>query len=196
MLVMADRGFFSFDLWAGFMATGADLLFRVQSSVKLPPLRMLPDGSYISEIHSRIVKSSAWRLPLSAAGDPRKASHIPVRVVEYCVAGASTVKEPEVYRVITTVLDAEDLTAPEIAAAYHERWEFEIALKEIETQMLESGGRLRSRSPGLVRQEIWGLLLAHYAIRTPQENLPTRHKNSNATLPPQKARTGFPALPS
>jgi IS4 transposase len=86
-------------------------------------------------------------------------------VVEYTVAGVTGETAPEVFRVITTVLDPEDLAAVEIAAAYQERWEYEIALKEIQEQMLESGGRLRSKSPELVRQEIWGLLLAHYAIR-------------------------------
>lgn len=164
MLVIADRGFFSFDLWAEFMATRADLLFRVPAHVKLPALKILEDGSYISEIHSQRTRQAGWRIPLSAAGDPRKATHIPVRVVEYTITGTAPEEEPEVYRVITTVLDPDDLTAPEIAAAYQERWEYEIALKEIETQMLD-GGRLRSKSPELVRQEIWGLLLAHYAIR-------------------------------
>jgi len=68
--------------------------------------------------------------------------------------------------VITTILDPEDVTAPEVAAAYNERWEYEISLKEIENQMLEPGAGLRSKSPELVRQELWGLLLAHYAIRS------------------------------
>ena len=99
-------------------------------------------------------------------GDPRRATHIPVRVVEYTVTGSAEDREPEAFRLITTVLDPEDVTAAEIAAAYHERWEYEIALKEIETQMLKAGSGLRSKSPELVRQELWGLLLAHYAIRS------------------------------
>ncbi len=57
------------------------------------------------------------------------------------------------------------MTAIELAAAYQQRWEYEMSLKEIETQMLEPGSGLRSKTPGLVRQELWGLLLAHYAIR-------------------------------
>jgi IS4 transposase len=103
---------------------------------------------------------------LSAVGDPKRATHIPVRVVEYIVTGTAEGRDPDVLRVITTILDPEDLAAVEIAAAYHERWEYEIALKEIETQMLEPGGGLRSKSPELVRQELWGLLLTHYAIRS------------------------------
>ena len=72
MLVTADRGFYSFKLWAEYMATGADLLFRVSSRLKLPPMKMLPDGSYLSEISSRKVKSSEHRIPLAAVGDPRE----------------------------------------------------------------------------------------------------------------------------
>lgn len=165
MLVIADRGFFSFQLWAEFMATEADLIFRVPAGVKLPAAEILPDGSYLSEIHAKRMHKAVYRIPLSVVGDPRRATHIPVRVVEYTVTGAAEGKEPEVFRLATTVLDPDEVTAPEIAAAYHERWEYEIALKEIETQMLQPGHGLRSKSPELVRQELWGLLLAHYAIR-------------------------------
>lgn len=165
MLVIADRGFYSFQLWAEFLASGADLLFRVASGVKLPASEILPDGSYISAIHSRSTRSSGFQVPLSAVGDPRRATHIPVRVIEYTVTGSGGNAGPEVFRLITTVLSPDDLTAAELAAAYQERWEYEIALKEIETQMLESGHGLRSKSPELIRQELWGLLLAHYAIR-------------------------------
>jgi hypothetical protein len=166
MLVTADRGFFSFKLWAEYMVTRADLLFRVSSTLKLPPGEMLPDGSYLSEISSRKVKSSEYRIPLAAVSDPREATHIPVRVVEYTVSGGENSGDPEIFRLITTVLDHEDVTAAELAAAYHERWEYEISLREIETHMLGPGHGLRSKLPELVRQEFWGLLLAHYSIRS------------------------------
>ena len=209
MLVIADRGFFSFQLWAEFMAAGADLLFRIASFVRLPRGEELPDGSYLSEISSRLVRSSGYRIPLAAVDDPRRATHIPVRVVEYTVNGGTEEREPEVFRVITTILDPEDVTAPEIAASYHERWEYEIALREIETQMLEPGTGLRSKSPELVRQEIWGLLLAHYSIRSlmteaaesagidPDRlsfirsiNVVRRQVTGQAAFPPRKTRPG------
>ena len=85
---MADRGFFSFNLWAEFMSAGADLLFRVPSGMKLPAAEILPDGSYLSEVTSKKVRSSGYRIPLATVGDPREATHIPVRVVEYTVTGA------------------------------------------------------------------------------------------------------------
>ena len=166
MLVIADRGFYSFQLWAEFLASGADLLFRVASGIKLPASEVLPDGSYISVISSRSTRSSGFQIPLSTVQDPRHATHIPVRVIEYTVTAAASSSEAEVFRLITTILDPDDLTAAELAAAYQQRWEYEIALKEIETQMLGPGSGLRSKSPELVRQELWGLLLAHYAVRS------------------------------
>jgi hypothetical protein len=165
MLVIADRGFFSFEFWRDCLLTGADLLFRVASGLKLPVIQVLPDGSYLSEVASPKVRASGFKIPLAVAADPRNATHIPVRVIEYTVTTAGGRGKPETFRLITTILDPDDVTAIELAAAYQQRWEYEISLREIETQMLEPGSGLRSRTPELVRQELWGLLLAHYAIR-------------------------------
>jgi Insertion element 4 transposase N-terminal/Transposase DDE domain len=166
MLVIADRGFFSFEFWRDCLLTGADLLFRVPSGLKLEVLQTLPDGSYLSEIAAQKVRSSGFRVPLETAGDPRNATHIPVRVIEYTVSPARPGAKAEAFRLITTIADPDDVTAVELAAAYAQRWEYEISLREIETQMLEPGGGLRSKSPELLRQELWGLLLAHFAIRS------------------------------
>jgi hypothetical protein len=166
MLVIADRGFFSFEFWRDCLLTGADLLFRVPAGLKLPVLRALPDGSYLSEVATHKVRSSGFKVLLEAAGDPRNATHIPVRVIEYTVSPAQAGGTPETFRLITTILDPDEVTAIELAAAYSQRWEYEISLREIETQMLEPGGGLRSKSPELLRQELWGLLLAHFAIRS------------------------------
>lgn len=110
------------------------------------------------------VRGSGYQIPLSAVNDPRDATHITVRVVEYTVEGSGS-DEPEFFRLITTILDPEDLTSVDLPAAYHERWEYEISLKEVETQLLKSDRGLRSKKPAMVRQELWGLLLAHYGIR-------------------------------
>jgi hypothetical protein len=166
MLVIADRGFFSFEFWRDCLLTGADLLFRVAAGLKLPVIQVLPDGSYLSEVASPKVRASGFKIPLAVAADPRNATHIPVRVIEYTVTTAGGRGKPETFRLITTILDPDDVTAIELAAAYQQRWEYEISLREIETQMLEPGTGLRSRTPELVRQELWGLLLAHYAIRS------------------------------
>ena len=166
MLVIADRGFFSFEFWRDCLLTGADLLFRVPAGLKLPVLQTLPDGSYLSEVHTHKVRGSGFRIPFAEASDPRNATHIPVRVIEYTITPETAAARPETFRLITTIVDPDDVTAVELAAAYAQRWEYEISLREIETQMLEPGSGLRSKSPELLRQELWGLLLAHFAIRS------------------------------
>lgn len=164
MLVLADRGFFSFDLWTQYLATGTDLLWRVTAGIRLPVTELLPDGSYLSVINSKKTRSAGYRIPLSAVDDPRDATHIPVRVIEYTVTGDET-DQSQVFRLVTTILDPQSVTALELATAYQQRWEYEMSLREIETQLLEPGHGLRSKTPELVRQEFWALLLAHYAIR-------------------------------
>jgi Transposase DDE domain len=164
MLIIADRGYFAFDLWQQFMVTGASLLWRVAAGIRLPATTVLPDGSYLSEISARKTRGSGWKIPLAAVDDPRDTTHIPVRVAEYTVSGHGDTPS-ERFRLITTVLDPQEASALELATAYQQRWEYEISLREIQTQLLDSGAGLRSKSPDMVRQEWWGLLLAHYAIR-------------------------------
>ena len=173
MLIMADRGFYSFDLYKHYMATGAALVWRVPSTLTLPVLQTLPDGSYHSEITSTKTRRAGYSIPLTAVDDPRTATQLPIRVVEYTITNnhqqpsseQPSNEQSDTFRLITTILDPDDAHATEIAFAYHQRWEYEIGLKEIETQLLEPGNGLRSKKPQLVHQEFWGLLLAHHAIR-------------------------------
>jgi hypothetical protein len=161
MLVIFDRGFFSYDFFAQAAQTEAELLFRVTASLKLPVLQRFPDDSYLSVITPKGVSTPAtlgearWRAARSQA--------ITIRVVEYQITHRDT--GGEIYRLITTITDWQEALAPDLAAAYHQRWEFEIALDEIETHQIAHSRVLRSKSPEMVRQEIWGILLAHYAIR-------------------------------
>src|SRR3712207_5269410 len=85
------------------------------------------------------------------------------RVVEYQLEGIPEA-EP-LYRVVTSILDPQRAPAAELAALYHERWEIEVALAELKTQLRGARVVLRSKTPELVRQEVWGLLLAHFAVR-------------------------------
>jgi hypothetical protein len=162
MLVLADRGFFSFELWRDYLATGAALLWRLTATMHLDPLTVFPDGSYLAEIVSKRVRGGRTRIAWDTVGDLTLATHIPVRVIEYRVQdGAAT---SETFRLITTIVDPQDASAHELAAAYHERWELETSFREIETY-LRAGKGIRSKTPELVQQEIWGLFLTHYAIR-------------------------------
>ena len=92
-----------------------------------------------------------------------KSNGIVVRVIDYRLEGVADA-EP-IYRLVTTILDPEKAPAPELAALYHDRWEIETALDELKTHLRGSNIILRSKTPDLVRQEFYGFLMAHFAIR-------------------------------
>ena len=173
MLVMADRNFFSYTGWDTAAGTGADLLWRVSSSVQLPTVQVLADGSHLSLVFaSRTTR--AWRQRLLTAAldgedlDPRRARL--VRVVEYQVPDRGDEDEGEgegereVICLITTILDPGDAAAELLAQGYHDRWEHESTNAQLKTFLRGPGRILRSKSPDMVRQEIYGYLLTHYAI--------------------------------
>ncbi|WP_344517893.1 IS4 family transposase [Nocardia seriolae] len=162
MLVIADRGFFSRELWREAADTGADLLWRLPSTVKLPVDQQLPDGSYLSRLMTNVEQQRVRRD--LARGVETPAQGIVVRVVEYEITNRDADPAGPI-RLITTVVDSEQVSAVELAATYHQRWEFESSLAEIETRQRGRARLLRSQSPQMVRQEIWGLLTTHYAIR-------------------------------
>jgi Transposase DDE domain len=151
MLCLADRQFFGHALWQRAARTGADLLWRVKGNLRLPRETVLPDGSYLSTIYP------------SEADRRHRTGGLQVRVVEYRLEGIPGA-EP-LYRVVTSILDPQRAPAAELAALYHERWEIEVALAELKTQLRGARVVLRSKTPALVRQEVWGLLLAHFAVR-------------------------------
>lgn len=165
MLILADRGFYSYEFWQQARATGAQLLWRVTNShMKLPVTEALPDGSYLSGLVPKSMRADLAR------GKIRRLDQyeIPVRVVEYTLTNRGTAAEdgePETVRLVTSLLDPELAPAAELAALYHQRWEIELALDEIQTHQMGRPRVLRSKSPTLVCQEIWALLLTHYAIR-------------------------------
>jgi len=151
MLCLADRFFPSYKLWRKAAQTGADLLWRVRKNARLGVDRRLADGSYLSRTYRCI----------SDRRNGRQA--IVVRVIEYRlkdVPGAELI-----YRLITTILDPQLAPAKELAALYHERWEIETALDELKTHLRGAQIVLRSKTPELVQQEFYGLLMAHFAIR-------------------------------
>ena len=169
MLLTADRNFYSFDLWHRALATGADLLWRVNSLLTLPVIKSLPDGSYLSLLIDPKIPV-AKRGPLIAAARAGKTLNVatarPVRVIEYSIADSEENGPGELICLITTILDHTDTAAIELATAYHQRWEIENTFDEIKTHQRGDKRVLRSKLPELVKQEIWALLLTHYAIRT------------------------------
>lgn len=162
MLLIADRGWYGRALWQRAAATGADLLWRMSASVDLPVLEVYPDGSYRSELTT--ARQRQQRRAARDRGDPPAEHGIPVRVVEYQIDNRGGQKELIV--LITTIFDLDLAPAVDLARAYHQRWELENLLDEMKTHQRGGPGTiLRSRSPELVRQEVWALLITHYAIR-------------------------------
>ena len=151
MLCLADRQFFGFELWNQARVTGAELLWRIRKNLRLPCERRLADGSYLSRIYP------------TERDRRHKTNGVIVRVIEYRLEGV-TGAEP-IYRLITTILDPELAPAHELAVLYHERWEIETALDELKTHLRGARIVLRSKTPDLVRQEFYGLMMAHFAVR-------------------------------
>jgi Insertion element 4 transposase N-terminal/Transposase DDE domain len=166
-LLIADRNFCNWADWCAAADTGAALLWRVKSDLRLPVLELLRDGSYRSVlIGPKIIGTARDRLIGAArAGedlDPGRARY--VRVVEYEVPGRDGDGNGELIALITTITDPRQAPAAVLAQGYHERWEHETGNGQLKTHLRGPGRVLRSRSPDMVRQEIYGYLLAHHAI--------------------------------
>ena len=150
MLLLADRGFYSFGLWHKATGTGADLLWRVKTGLRPEHLRTLEDSSWLAQVRPTVRDEGV---------EP-----ITVRVIDYTVGdGRDNLQS---YRLFTTILDPAEASATELDAAYAQRWEIELAFDELKTHQHGPRTVLRSKSPALVLQEIWGHLCCHYAIRT------------------------------
>jgi Insertion element 4 transposase N-terminal/Transposase DDE domain len=151
MLCLADRNFYGFELWQLARGTGADLLWRMKKNMRMAREKLLADGSYLSHAYP---SERDWR---------HKTNGIVLRVIDYRLEGIEG-SEP-IYRLATTILDPGKAPAGELAALYHERWEIETAFDELKTHLRGAHIVLRSKTPDLVRQEFYGLMMAHFAIR-------------------------------
>jgi Transposase DDE domain len=152
-LLLADRLFVDATLWRKAAATGADLVWRTKQNAVLPVLELFEDGSYLSQIR--------------AATDRRHGiTPSVVRVVEYSLGkDPGRPAQPAPIRLLTTILDPTKAPAAELAALYQQRWEFESTLDELKTHQRGPKQVLRSKTPEMVVQEVWGMLLVHHAIR-------------------------------
>jgi hypothetical protein len=170
MLCLADRGFNGYEHWAQAAASGAQLLWRCGEHRVLPRLVELEDGSFVSRI-----------LPSGEGRGRRPAEQaIPVRVIEYALPGAPD-SQPR-YRLMTTLLDAKEAPALELATLYHQRWQVEAVFDELKTHLLRSRRVFRSKTADLVRQEFYGWVLAHYAVRWLLHEGAIRHRLAHADL--------------
>jgi hypothetical protein len=153
MLVMWDRGFHDYDMLVQARQRGAHVLARLPAHVKPTRVRPLSDGSYLAYLHPSDYQRR------------KKGERLLVRVIEYTITDPNLPGWGETHRLVTTLLDPEVYPSLELIWAYHERWEIEITIDEIDTHQRLLPGPLRSRKPVGVIQELYGLLIAHYIIR-------------------------------
>ena len=169
MLGPADRGFNGYGYWRQAQASGAQLLWRCADNRQLPAQQLLPDGSYLSAIY-----------PSGVSRAKAVEQAIAVRVIEYALPGVDGAHAR--YRLLTTLLDAQAAPALELAALYHQRWEVEAVFDELKTHLVRSRRVLRSKTAELVRQEFYGWVLAHYAVRWLLHQGASRHRIPHAEL--------------
>ena len=162
-LLLADRNFLSHGLLTDVLAAGVHVLWRAKSDIDLPVLEVLPDGTYLS----RIADPAAARRMRRKGADPKDIPGIAVRVIEYSVTSADGTQISETFTLVTDITDPAALSAEQAAGAYARRWQLETCFDELETSI--RGGAavvLRSKSPPMIRQEIYAMLCCYQAIRT------------------------------
>jgi hypothetical protein len=166
-VVIADRNFYNWKDWCTAADSGAALLWRMKENARLPVLEMLPDGSYRSVLIAPRITGGKRDALIAAArrGEALAEDQArPVRVIEYDVPDREGDGKDELIVLITTITEFRAATAQALADAYHERWEHETGNAQLKTCLRGPGRVLRSGSPDLIEQEIWGYLLTHYAL--------------------------------
>lgn len=153
MLLMWDRGFHSFDMAWRTRQRQAHFVGRLPAHVQPKWVQTLPDGSYLAYIYPADYQRK------------KRGEHLLVRVIEYSVDTSQYPGHEERHRLITSLLDPELYPALTLAREYHQRWEIEITIDELNTHQRLPQLPLRSQKPVGVIQEAYGLLLAHYVVR-------------------------------
>jgi hypothetical protein len=177
-LLAADRNFLSHRLLEEILDAGVHVLWRAKSDVDLPVLQVLPDGTWLSRIAD---PAASRRLRRKGAG-PEDIPGIPVRVIEYTVESQDGATTSETFTLVTDLLDPGLLPAGQAAGGYASRWQLETCFDELETSL--RGGAtvvLRSKSPPMIRQEIYAMLCCYQAIRTL-----ISHAADNAGIDPRR----------
>ena len=152
MLLLWDRGFASYDLVRKVRGRKAHLLARWKTNRILVPIGHLKDGSYLSRLYANDSDRRAHR------------NGVDVRIIEYTIKDDNA-RQPDRHRLLTTLLDEKAYPIKELVELYHCRWEEEISIGELKTHQMENLA-VRSGTPAGVVQELYGLLLGHFVVRS------------------------------
>jgi hypothetical protein len=158
MLLLCDRGFFSYKLWQNVVSRDVHLLARLSKGMILKPIKQLSDGSYLAKIYAN-------------SYDRERDRHgILVRVIKYTLDDPQRVGHQEEHTLLTDLLDETKYPAWELIPGYHWRWEHELVFDEQKTHQdptrASKPTHLRSETPLGVLQEIHALSLGHFVIRS------------------------------
>jgi Insertion element 4 transposase N-terminal/Transposase DDE domain len=166
MLVLLDRGVFSGPTFAALRAKQAHGLARLEAGMLTKPLRRLSDGSYLVELTPKTSRGLSHPLLLRVI-EYRLNPPVAQQMKQLAQSTTSRACDPtQVHRLVTTLLDPQLYPALDLIVCYHERWEIELCIDEVKIHLRLSAHPLRSRTPLGVLQELYGLLLLHYALRT------------------------------
>lgn len=153
MVVLADRGFYSYAFFQALRARGAQGLVRLPKNIKPERQRRLPDGS--------------WLVRVYPPGKSRR-TYLELRLIEYTGTDPEAPGYGEHYRLLTSLLEEGRYPALLLACTYIQRWEIEGTVDEQDTHLMRQchpSSPLRSRTPVGVLQELYGLVLMHYTVR-------------------------------
>lgn len=153
MLLLWDRNFLSYKLVEQVIACQAHLLARIKKNLVFQPIRRLSDGSYLAKLYP------------STKDRRHDTNGIVIRIIEYTFDDPNRPGSGETHRLLTTLLDVKLDPAETLIVLYHERWEEEFAIDELKTHQRERPV-LRSQTPAGVLQEVYGLLLGHFVVRS------------------------------
>lgn len=154
MLLMWDRGLHSFRMVAATVKQGGHYLGRVPANVKFEVEQVFSDSSYLSWIYPNRKSKKKGGTPLQ------------VRVIEYTIATCEQSEQVQTYRLITSLLNLEQFPALLLAQEYHQRWEVKNTIDEVKTHLLGRKVPIRLLNLREVVQEIYGLRLGHWVVRT------------------------------
>ena len=149
-LCLADRAFFGYPLWKQALATGAELLWRVKNNARLPKIRKLPDGSYLTMIYP------------STKARKHDVDGIPARLIEFTI---DTPSGSEQYRLLCSILDHRKAPAIQLAHLYNRRWTIETVFAELKITLRGNAIVLRGKTSEHIRQEVYDILMAHFGVR-------------------------------
>ena len=159
-LLMMDRAHCCYPTIKQALAVDCHVLTRAKANLTLKPVRMLSDGTYLARMYDSSHNRKGRNGRMVPKGEP-----LLVRVIRY---DSPDPKHPDrriVHRLVTTLLDEQTYPAIDLVKAYHERWEIENTVDEVDTHLRAERPILRSQKPAAVVQEVYGILIAHYAVR-------------------------------